>query len=244
LGLLSLSVVALFMIVTAADVEAGCYKLRERGPWVCGDWGTNSEVCDVVIKGLKAKLADDAWVQCNVLGTRFPEEPYDGYEFECDPFTEECVIVGKAACFNPQGKYNALGTAYNLPGPLYAVAETAECEKGGKCTTSAEVNPEGNGGVCNNKWDLAFTAFEFIGQVCHCPGGLDGPGEICCADGRRYKDQGIEYCVEPWNEGDPELEGKVQCLTEQCSYSHLNLVSWADYELGTTESQAYDCVPY
>ena len=61
LSLLSLSVVTMFMVITAADAEAGktvtiCRRLEPRGPLICFTWGTGSEVCDIVAKGVSNKV--------------------------------------------------------------------------------------------------------------------------------------------------------------------------------------------
>jgi hypothetical protein len=242
-ALLTLGAAALILVVSATGANAGCIKLQTRGPLICGDWITGSEKCEMLIKGLPAQLADYVWIQCNVLGTQDPYgilDPYD-YDFEpfnCDPFTQTCVIIGKARCTNPADFFNdnenAVATAYYLPGPLYAIAETAECSKGGKCTTDATVDPVGNGGVCNNNWDLDFTAYEFIGHICFCPGGLD-ENEFCCADEGRTDGE----CETYWNDKYPELAGQVQCLTEKCTYSNRNLSPWDEYNFDP--EQFYDC---
>lgn len=232
-------VVAVVLFAAATGVEAGCKKLQPSGPYICASWITGSEVCDLVLKGLRGNLADDAWIQCGVYGTYTDSPPSLAvpYEEQCDPSSEfyndavTCNLSGRAACYNPQGKYNEFGTAFNLPGPLFEEAAQATCEKGGKCTTSAEVDVEGNGGVCNNNWSLTFTAERFFGQICVCPGGFAQNGD-CCLDDKR---QG-SACKTKYNVGDDA--GQPDCLTEYCEY----VGEFDDYVFGDGSMGSYSCV--
>jgi len=238
LGLVSLSIIAVFAMVAVTEAEAGCKRLRPRGPLICASWITGSEVCDLLLKGLKGNLADDAWIQCGVFGTYFDELPSEEVPFqdECDPSSDsyiptlECLISGRAACFNPTGHYNEFGTAFNLPGPLFEVAEEATCDKGGKCTTSAEVDPVGNGGVCNRNWDLTFTAERFFGQISVCPGNFDVTGD-CCLDSKRNNGE----CGTLYNVGDDE--GQPDTLVEFCTY----VGDFGDYVFGQEIPGVYSC---
>jgi hypothetical protein len=254
LSLLSLFVVTVFMVLTAAEAEAVtkstviCRKLEPRGPLICFSFTTGSEICDIISKGVSSKIVKDCdpndlencplWLECSAFGTYVdgsmppmeedpevcnPESPnYDDskrcFDPQCDPsdplyFDPDsvCWMTGASACFNPQGHYNFLGTAFNLAGPLTEVASYTSCTKeGGRCTAQASVDPEGNGGVCNRNWDLAFTAEQFFGQVCMCPGNFDKNGD-CCADQERNRNGTCKKLF-----GDPA--GEPGCVSAFCYY--------------------------
>jgi hypothetical protein len=234
----TLGLVAVFLMVAATGAEAGCKKLQPRGPVICASWITGSSVCELLLKGLKGNIAESAYIECAIFGTYFDNPPSDVVPFEeqCDPSSDffnpslTCLLTGRAACYNPTGKYNEFGTAFNLPGPLVEVAEQATCDKGGKCTTSAEVDVEGNGGVCNRNWDLTFTAERFFGQICVCPGNFDRFGD-CCLDDKRTGGR----CKTYYNVG--EDEGKPDCLVEFCEYNG----DFSQYVFGQDIPGSYSC---
>ncbi len=242
-GLLRLSLIAVFVAIAGREANAAvCSTKYTTGAYckssysigglpVCTLWCTGSEICDNLVTGVPSSLLKACesapetcpTITCSVFGTLGSAEC-------ADPTVpgspgQECAIEGVAICWNPQEKYNAAGTAFNLPGYLTGVAENAFCTKGGKCTGYAELDPDpGTMEICNNNWTFqTFTAKVFKGETCLCLGGVDSSG-TCCATADRTDGK----CTVPAD------------LSEYCvqQYCKANLAS---YELG--KNILYDCVP-
>ena len=117
----------------------------------------------------------------------------------------------------------------------YVPSEAPDCYRKGNCTTFATVEPDGNGGVCNNNWTLLFTPEMFYGQVCVCPGGFDMAG-TCCANEKRNGD----YCRDA-NEVNGVF-GVADCLTEYCTWDGEGNF-FTDYSFDQEFPDPYDCNP-
>lgn len=230
LALLTLGVAAVFLLGAAptAEAELICKKFQPSGPKVCYEVTTGSVVCDIIAQGVAAKLAKDCdgtaddpdcWIviTCSVYGTLDPYTEYPDYQqcgvdgsFLYDGFDETCLVEGEAICYNPQFKYNANGTAFNLPGPLTSVASSTTCESGGICTSSTTVQAQDDYDICNNNWTLDFTPTEFFGELGFCPGGFDSAGTCCESNKRRGG-----LCEKPYQR-DTAFEGQPGYIRTFC----------------------------
>ncbi len=228
-------VVAALLLVTPQTANAGCKKLYPSGPLICASWITGSAVCQLLLQGFKGPIQENGVITCGIFGTESDSEPscVPPLTYDADNLYPDCTLVGKAACYNPQYKYNEFGTAFNLPGPLFELATTVTCDRKGKCTTEATVEPEGNGGVCNNNWELEFTPEKFYGQVCICPGGFDANWD-CCADGERKNGFCKKYNVVN------DIVGVADCLTESCTWAGDGDF-YLEYSFGQPLADAYEC---
>lgn len=172
------------------------------GTKCCACWKTGSEICDASVTGL-GNINDCVpgencpVVTCSVFGT---VDLGDGL---CDPNTldPDCGIAGVSFCNNPAGHFNPQGNPFTLSTSLTGAADIETCPKSGRCRQLVEVEPENCPECCLNNWEfITFTASEFNGQVCVCPGGFSTEG-ICCDDIQRNVDgscviEGVEVCLE------------------------------------------------
>jgi hypothetical protein len=185
IGLMRLGIAAALVASIGTEAQAGCFY--SGGTRICTSWYTGSEICDNIIRGLPSSLLKDCTppdafgngtcptLTCSAFGT----------VGDCsNPTSDTCSIEGVAICLNPTDKYNAQGSAYNLPGYLSEVAKSVTCSKNnGRCYGTAELDPDGFG-ICNNNWSfLTFTATKLRGEVCYCPGGYAN-GQCCATSDR------------------------------------------------------------
>ncbi|HEX3034286.1 MAG TPA: hypothetical protein VHT73_04015, partial [Thermodesulfobacteriota bacterium] len=175
------------------------------GTKCCGCWKTGSEICDVLATGLGningcVPGENCPVVTCSVYGT---VDLGDGL---CDPnaLDPDCGIEGVAFCRNPllSPLFNLIGTLLTLPTFLTGAADIETCHENGTCSQSIELEPENCPGCCINlNWEfITFTASEFNGQICVCPGGFSTEG-TCCDDIQRNPDgscvtEGVEVCLD------------------------------------------------
>lgn len=210
--LLGMSVVPMLGTeASAASCPAG-YTYRcpiIGGTKCCACWRTGSEICDATVTGL-GNIKDCVpgencpVVTCSVFGT------IDLGDGLCNANTldPDCGITGIAFCLNPAGNSSgAQGNPFTLETVLTATADIEKCDKNGRCRRSIEINPENCTDCCvNPNWHLiTFTASEFNGEICVCPGGFSSPTSLnpdqCCADIQRNADgscvtPGVEVCLE------------------------------------------------
>jgi hypothetical protein len=204
--LLALSVVSVMGTEAgAATCPAGyTYKCPIiGGTKCCGCWKTGSEICDFEVTGLgtvKGCVPGENCpvVTCSVYGT---EDLGDGL---CDPNTldPDCGIKGIAFCLNPASNSSkGQGNPFTLETVLTAETDIEKCDKNGRCRNSIEIDPENCTDCCiNPNWQfITFTATEFNGEICVCPGGFSAGG-VCCADNQRNVDGscvtvGVEVCL-------------------------------------------------
>jgi len=238
IGLLHMSVITVLMAMLGTEAEAGictnctkqtgdvCTAWKTIGSTkYCSCWCTGSEICDNLILGLPSSTAACSVTTCSVFGTVGSLQCEDRNVLE-----ENCEIEGIALCLNPQDKFNPQGTAFNLPGILTAVTGDTTCTKGGKCTNFAELDPEDTGDICNNNWTfLTFTAREFKGESCFCPGGYDLDPQFnlnakCCNTCDRNMDGS---CQQVYGDGTPA------CIRQFCE------VNLSNYQRG--DNLLYTC---
>ncbi len=229
------------MLATAAEA-ATCTQWGKKsvgGSQItyCVKWSTGSMICDAIIKGLPGYTLQECTsgtncptVECSAYGTA---DVGLGGTCNDDPGTLDpnCGISGIAICYNPASHFNYQGTPFTLPGIENAIGEVTFCDKRGKCTASADLEPSYTLDICiNPNWQFkTFTAEEFKGRACFCPGGYDFPASLtrkCCATSSRNLDGS---CVSEFGAGTPV------CIQQYCS------VDLPTYDPETNFSLAYYC---
>jgi len=227
------------------------WKTTSSGVKYCSLWCTGSEICVNTIFGLGGVYFPEGCTpgavvpdpgcpvtSCEVFGTVSTETSTgtcDNYDlFNLNP---TCGISGTAYCENHGG--NSLKKNPKIQGQPFVVdgvlgidisVALANCDKQGKCTTQGQLEPALSTIVCQNpNWSpLTFTASEFKGKSCFCPGGYDDFG-TCCAD----KDRTDGSCSTDYAAGTDNV-GKPTCLIQLCTVD-------PSYNPITNFDLAYDC---
>lgn len=198
---LSLMCILGVVFVSAFGFESEAYRCPSGytyscpsigGTRICTCWRTGSEICDSEVTGL-GNIKDCMpgvncpVVTCSVFGT---VDLGDGSCPDPDVLDPDCGVEGVSYCVNPAGNAKkAQGNPFIFPATLSNFSDIEKCERNGKCKNTVEIEPEDCPDCCiNPKWDLlTFTASEFNGEVCVCPGGFSAEGD-CCSDGERNID--------------------------------------------------------
>lgn len=225
------------------------WKTTSSGTKYCSLWCTGSEVCVNTIFGLGGVYFPEGCTpgalepdpgcpvtSCDVFGTVATETSTDTCDntnlFNLNP---TCGITGIAYCENHGG--NSLKKNPKIEGQPFVVdgvlgidisVALANCDKQGKCMTVGEVQPALSTIVCQNpNWSpVTFTASEFKGRSCLCPGGYDSAG-TCCENSNRDGD----LCADVFGDGTP------RCLIQLCSLD----LQQENYNPFTNSDLAYNC---
>jgi hypothetical protein len=220
------------------------WRTTTSGVKYCSLWCTGSEICVNTIFGLGGSIMNDCIpgetcpvTSCEAFGTVDTDTSTGTCDTSLDePFSlnPTCGIMGMAYCQNHGGNSKLKnpkieGQPFVVEGvegtdiPLTAV----DCDKQGKCTTQGKLEADLSAVICqNHNWTpLTFTASEFKGRSCFCPGGYDSTG-TCCEDNSRT---GLGTCTAVYGDGTPT------CLVQLCT------IDLSNYNPLTSFDLAYEC---
>lgn len=229
------------------------WKTTSSGTKYCSLWCAGSEICVNTIFGLGGNVFGDCnpddptticpVTSCDAFGTVTPE----GSTEECDNtnllnLNPNCGITGIAYCQNHGG--NSKLRNPKIQGQPFVVSgvegtdipvASVDCDKQGKCTTQGKLEADLSAIICQNpNWTpLTFTASEFKGRTCFCPGGYDD-FDACCEDSERTGPDGAKVCSNIYA-AEGSNPGKPTCILSLCT---LDL---STYNPITNFDLAYDC---
>ena len=221
------------------------WRTTSSGVKYCTLWCTGSEICVNTISGLSGSISKECTTgencpvtECTAYGTVDPDTGQSSPDCTSDlgSLNPACGLAGLAVCTNPNNHFNWNGTPYTLAGSIGSASDYLVCDKKGKCTTLLKLEPQFSSEICiNPNWHfLTFTASEFKGQSCFCPGGYDGDGDCCETSERTSGQCSAEY-------GTGASAGTPTCILQLCTVDLSRYNPFTNFDLAYSCNETREC---